>query len=265
MKLLPLILSLVIPVAFTARAFADDDSPAFCDESLEGSYGGQFGNAPFRLNLMCIDGSRMVASFSDQDPAKRDIHASMIISLPYVGVDGSNVVISVASLRPEDRRGISSKSLYTYLKLDRAELRAGRMAGTFFNGNVRSFLPVSGRRLQEFPRPAPAGASFEAGSVAGTYAFTMPTLGPGVLLIDVLFGAPFVSLQLSDGQSIHLIDSAKWDGTGLLSAASTAGDGEADGKKLFYLRGKMLSERELELYLVTPVAGLLGPFRATKN
>jgi hypothetical protein len=262
-KRLLLGLIVTLPVAINV-AFADE--PNLCQAGIEGSYGGTFGNFPMRLNLICLDGVRMIASMSDQDPGAAKISVSTLLSMPYVQADGANVVASIASLQPEDRKGISSKSHFTYLKLDMAGLRAGVARGIYFNGNVRSFLPVAVRKIQALPELTAASDPVDARLLSGTYSFVAPPLGgAGVLLADVVFGAPFLSLQMSDGQSIHLVDSAKWDGSGIISASSPTGDAEPDGKTLFYLRGNVVNDREIDFYLVTPVAGLIGPFRALKN
>ena len=236
-----------------------------CEAGVEGTYSGKFGDAPLLLNLFCLDGMRVLASMSDQPYGVNKVNTSTVVNLPIVEVDGDSVILSVASLRAEDRKSLSSKSQYTYLKLKLAELRNGAAVGYYYNGNVRDFLPVSARRVQTFPRLAAAKQQIDANAITGAYSFTAPTFGGrGVLLADVVFGAPLISLQMSDTESIHLIDSTAWNGTGLISSATAVGDAEPDGRKLFFFRGVAVTEREIDFYLVTPVAGLLGPFRALR-
>jgi hypothetical protein len=252
-------ISLALLTAFFASR-AQADGPNLCAEDVEGSYVGQLSNlTAFRVNLMCLDGQRMVASMADLNPT------TFMASLPSVDVDGDQVIASVASLRPEDRKSISSKSLFTYVKIDLTSLRSGNPRGLYYNGNVKALLPFTLHRAQAFPKLTPAGRNFAKNSLQGAFRYAGTTVSdPGVLVADVLFDTPFLSLQFTDGDSHHIIDSAKWDGSGLLSATSPAGDTEADGKKTFYLRGRLLNDTTVEFYLVTPAVGLMGPIRASR-
>lgn len=254
------VFAVALALLLQCPAPAQASSGQACEPGLEGSYVGQLGaSGKARLNLICLDDKRMVASFADLAPT------TFLANLPFVEADGDQLILAAASLRPEDREDLSSKSLYTYLKLDSASLRSGKAKGIYFSGNVRAFLPVALHKEQAFPEFKPARRSFAKNLFPAAFRIGNSAFGPGLLLADLVFDTPMISLIFGDSPAIHLVDGPQWDGSGLISSTAPSGDGEADGRKLFYFRGLVNDENSLDFYLVTPNEGLKGPFHATRE
>jgi hypothetical protein len=190
-----------------------------------------------------------------------------VASLSIATIDGDQLILSNFMTGNEDRHSGSSKSMVVYIKVDIASLRGGRLHGIYMGGNLPDFKPLDASRVQAFPQvvglPKPL---FAKGAVAGSFNVPTSSWGPSTLVFDIVADTPVAYFRPKDtGQSFHFTDGPKWDGTGAFSTVTAEGNGgEPDDKKLFYLRGRFIDERQIEFYMVSPAKGIEGPLRATR-
>jgi hypothetical protein len=238
----------------------------FCKLDVEGTYSGKLGKLNGRINVICVDGDRVVASVYPDFGVKGIETLESVANLTRLYLDGPEMIFADFDADGPDRRGGSSKSLNFYLRIDAAQLLAEHITGTYMGGNMAAEQDVDMKRIQTYPKlTATPRVSLMRDAVAGSFA-THSSYGDSTLIFDILAGTPIVYLRDSmTGTSWRFTDGAAWDGTGTFSLSVPQGNGgEPDDRKLFYVRGRFLNDKTIEFYLVSPARGLDGPLLAKK-
>jgi hypothetical protein len=236
---------------------------------VEGTYAGKIGEFQSRINLICIDKGRLMASvWQDFGPVDGKPVGDKVANLSNVAVDEDQLILANFQLGNEERRNGSSKSLVTYLRIDLAALHSGRLHGVFMTGNAQQLKTVDGTRIQTYMRfpDIPLKQPLTKNSVAGSYALSNSTWGAATVIFDVLLGTPVLYFRPTNtGESIRFTDGMKWDASGRFSLATPEGNGgEPDDRKLYYIRGHFLDGGQMEFYMISPITGMEGPLKAVK-
>jgi hypothetical protein len=254
-------------VSLHASLVIADDNPFICDPQLEGMYDGTLGTFPVRVNIFCVDSEHIAATVCTSVLPDGKFTIDMATSLSNFVVHKGELILANFLLGNKDRRSGSSKSIVSYMHIDLAALSEGKLTGKYLSSAMTDFFPLNGMKVNSFPHLEKAvSLPLDGDSVIGTYRTDMPAeLGkPTNVIFDVLDGTPVISLvRTGVGTTNHFTDGPPWDETGVFSSSTAEGNGgEPDDKKMFSIRGHFLDETHLEFYLITPMDGLKGPFKA---
>jgi hypothetical protein len=255
---------------FPDRAFAQSPTiESLCAEGVEGSFVGKLRKVdgktlPVRLNIVCLRPDRIVSSISFLSQYAPG--ADGCVTFGYTAIDDDQIIFSEYSVLPEDRDGAPARTKGGYMRFSLSSLRKHEPVGYYTGGTASRLLSFSAKRVQEFPRLTPALAEpVPKGWLVGHWGIEKSNPVLIDLTADVLMGAPVFAAVVVDGQrAVHLIDSPRWSETGVFSSVNPTQDFEEGAHHLFHIRGRLLSEKTMEVYWVSPHVGLVGPLRATK-
>lgn len=282
--------SLMAVVLAAGLVFADDDGGAnkgpiadLCASGMEGSAVGNLGSKKaVRMNLFCIDPGRMAASAYVEQMS----NPTMTYSATASGV----LTLAQFPMTPDDRKGISSTTSMTYVKLNLEKLKTGVIRGYYLNGNIVRPVAIVAQMDQMFPPVAKMiSKPIAFKDFIGLYTFRLPN-GKGdanpngysdvELWADVLSGVPlfnmFIHVPLSErrtdtngaplagGRALHFVDGPLWMGLSGFQSTTSFADTNTTGTPLWHIRGRVLDTGLIEIYLVDPVNGVRGPITAKR-
>ena len=247
---------------------AAKDLQGLCEHgAVEGTYQGKIGGTDVRLNLICVEQKRLIASIAVESKSASSYFDS-VINLKNSEIDDDQLILSNFLIDHNERRSGSSKSIAAYIKVNLIALKEGRLSGKYMSGNLPEMQNLEALKVQSY-------SSFVRGNkihltkkaVVGTYVVHNFSQGPANLTFDVLDGTPVVYLFIKRaGVSLHLTDGPMWSEDGLFSLVTPLGNGgEPDTKRMFYIRGRFLDEKHIEFYFISPLEGFEGPFTAKRK
>jgi hypothetical protein len=256
-------------------AFASGSHPCWadpfpCNPALEGTYTGKLYQYPVRVNFFCIDSQRFAATICPSDSTDGSFSVDVATSLTNTDLENNQLIVAGFQLNPADRRTGSSKSMNTYVRLDLPSLMAGKLSGEYISAAIPPIYPINAAKTAAFPNLASVAAHpLPANGITGAFSTDMPQviLGKGTnIVFDVIEGMPIVSLvQIGAGTARHFTDGLPWNSNGVFSVTTAEGNGgELDDFKMWSIRGHFFDEDHFEFYVINPVLGLEGPFKATR-
>lgn len=242
-----------------------------CLNHLEGSYGaiGKIDghNNFIRLNIICLDERTALSMMAEHMGEAPGSDVFLRYNFNYVSLDESRLVLSSTPTDATDRPTIPSNASFTWLTIDTNKITSSGFSADFMTTNNAVAIPLTFRRDPSVVIPVlrPAGGTFPAESVQGTYLAGKSAFGPLTLDLSIFDNVPYLSLRIqATGAAQHMVWGPAWDeNTGLISSAGVAGDMTAGATPLFYIRGRMLNGRQIQFYIVNS-NGVYGPYVATK-
>src|SRR4051812_15665819 len=110
-------------IGFSSMIFARDVG-GLCMQGVEGTYSGKIGKNEARINLICVDKERLMASlYLDFKVPGVPNAIDTAVNLNRASVDGDQLILSNFETGNEERRTGSSKSLVNYIRVDLALIR----------------------------------------------------------------------------------------------------------------------------------------------
>lgn len=220
---------------------------------------------PIRLNIVCLKPDRIVSSMalvSSFPPG-----ADAVVTFGFTAIDGDEIILSEYSVLPDDREDAPARTTGGYMRFPISSLLGHEPTGHYTGGTAHRLLSFETKRTQEFPvitgamsQPVPKSW------MRGHWNIEKSTSGPLDLTIDVLMDAPvFAALVVTGERVVRLIDGPRWNDRGVFYSSNPTQDFEDDAPSLFHIRGRVLNDKTLEVYWVSPHAGLVGPLRAKKS
>lgn len=264
----------------TARADDDDGKMAqLCASGTEGTAQGTMEKlGAVRLNLICIDKGRMAGSSY--------LPGLPFISMTFSAIDDGSLVLSQFPLGGDDRKGIAAGTNMNYVRVNLDGLAAGSARGFLVGGTLTTPLGFTGQLTQRYPSVAKmVSKPISRADFSGTYSFQLiETMGKdkgkadnALLWADLIQGVPTFTLGIgaavdaAPGKpptapyvTMHFVDGPAWDGKTGFESTNAIGDTTATGSPLWHIRGRVLENGLLEIYLIDSMHGLRGPFQAKK-
>lgn len=258
MPILAILLSLGLLIPFLASAAPHEEviRDLCAGEKAEGTYVSEMGSAgKVRVNIVCFAENEIGLNI-------RSVGSDFLnFTLLHLAIDGD--YISFLSYTPDDdtAKGVPSHGLVR-VKLHLPSLREGLLEGDYRALRIVKPLPLHAKRAAAFPSFFSLAGTGPA--VDGEYRVNAPGLDFS-FAIETIGNHQRANLVIEGGSGFFLAHGLETaSANGIFYVSSGVLDDESGRANLLHLRGRALSENELEVYYLDTQKGLLGPFKATR-
>lgn len=255
-------------LAFSLSATAEQ-TPAetavyreLCSGGLaEGTYAVTFhAKSKFRITIVCTSPVSLVAGL-------RSLEASDVsYSLNHTTLDRDTISFVTFKTSREDAESLSSRNLDGRLKLDVGELKKGRLKGQYMALNIRDPVSIAGQRETGFPDfLSQARGPMRSISFPAYFDVTHAKVSATVIL-DIIGGLQRINVHIDGANSYVLYNGLAAAESGDVFYATSGVDDSSGGRvNLQHVRGRFISDDEIEFFYLDTIRGMMGPYRAIRR